>query len=107
MHLRKFPHYYVKDGQRRAVFYSVEARDLRSLGWEREDIAVAKKEATAEAKPKPEVTAEPDTDPDPVSEKPNFDFMTKVELLEYAMERGVDLPNNALKAELIEACKTL
>jgi hypothetical protein len=107
MHLRKFPHYYVKDGERRAVFYSVEARDLRSLGWEREDIAVAKKEATIEAKPKsePEVAAEPD--PDPVAEKPNFDFMTKVELLEYALDRGVDLPNNALKAELIEACKAL
>jgi hypothetical protein len=33
--------------------------------------------------------------------------MTKIELLEYAMDRGVDLPNNMLKAEMVKACKQL
>ena len=105
MHLRKFPHYYVKDGERRAVFYSVEARDLRSLGWEREDLVAVKAEASAEPEAADETETEPETEQ--TAEKPNFDFMTKVELLEYALDRGVDLPNNALKAELIEACKAL
>jgi hypothetical protein len=105
MHLRKFPHYYVKDGERRAVFYSVEARDLRSLGWEREDLVAVKAEASAEPGAADETETEPETEQ--IAEKPNFDFMTKVELLEYALDRGVDLPNNALKAELIEACKAL
>lgn len=120
MYIRDFPQYYVKDGERRAVYYSAEARDLKSLGWTLEVKNKEVKSKTAkrsEPEPQPEsitqeaskLEAEVIIEDSPEDEKslPDFEFMTKIELLEYALERGVDLPNNALKAELVEACKKL
>lgn len=116
MHLRNYPHYFVKDGERRAVYYTAEVRELLALGWRREE---------AEA-PKPAKTKQPESVEEPVAERieadvvidepaekteeaklPVFDFMTKPELLQYALDRGVDLPNNMLKAELTAECKRL
>lgn len=103
MHLRNYPQYFVKDGERIAVYYTADARDLKALGWKPESAP-----AQPEAAPKTEevkvdvVIEEPEVDG-----KPEFEFMTRSELLAYALERGVDLPNNSLKAELIEACKKL
>lgn len=115
MHLPGYPVYFVKGSKRRAVYYTAEARDLKALGWQEEEYAkapevapaplpaVAKKEAV---KPEVvEVTIENEVASD--GETPDFEFMTKPELLAYALERGVDLPNNSLKAELVEACKKL
>lgn len=118
MYVRGFPKYYVKDGERRAVYYTAEVRDLTSLGWVAEE---SPKKATTKAKPAPEPAPElqpqgqpeaPRLEADVVVEgdtdsQPSFDFMTKNELLQYALDRGVDLPNNAPKAQLVEACKAL
>lgn len=114
MYVRGFPEYYVKDGERRAVYYSVEARDLKSLGWTLETKAKAVKQKAAKD-PEPVIEEAPRIEVELVVEKseqdqkelPDFEFMTKVELLQYALDRGVDLPNNALKADLVEACKKL
>lgn len=112
MHLRNFPQAFVKDGKRRLVYYSAEARDLRSLGWAPEQKV---KEVKPKAVKEPIIDQPAEIKVDIVIEEsgqdqdklPDFEFMTKVELLQYALARGVDLPNNALKAELIEACKKL
>lgn len=37
----------------------------------------------------------------------SFEFMTKPELLKWAMDRGVDLPNRLSKAELVAECEKL
>lgn len=106
MHLNDYPHYYVKNGERVAVYFTGEARDLRQSGWVREKPEALKKEAPAKKEVITEkvevVIDEPETDGEV-----DFEFMTKPELLAYAMQRGVDLPNNALKADLVEACKKL
>lgn len=114
MHLRDYPHYYTKDGKRRAVYYTAEARDLKATGWVREEPKPAKPPVAE----KPIPTQEPAKKPEPIKpevvveepageSEPVFEFMTRSELLKYAMDRGVDLPNNALKAELIDACKAI
>jgi len=44
---------------------------------------------------------------EPMAEEGDLDKMTKAELLDYAMDHGVDLPNNDLKAEILAACKEI
>ena len=126
MHLRGYPKYYVKNGKRRAVYYTSEVRDLTALGWrpEGDSTPVEKPAKKVAAKP----AAEPVPAPEPVAERieievveektlapeptsteelPDFEFMTKSELIEYAADRGETLPTNALKSELVKACKKL
>lgn len=115
MHLRNFPHYYVKGDQRVAVYYTADARDLAAQGWKREETLKGAAKQSKEAKEaklaaeaaaeKIEVTVEEDTKPS--DDEVDFEFLTRTELLKYALDRGVDLPNNALKAELVEACRKL
>lgn len=112
MHLRNFPHYYIKDGERIAVYYTADARDLKAQGWKREEAlsgAAKKSKEAKEAKQVAAVEAEKIEAILEVEDEPgtDFEFMTRTELLKYAADRGIDLPNNALKAELIEACKKL
>lgn len=105
MHLKDYPHYYVKGSERRAVYFTGEARDLRSQGWEPEKKAPVEPEPVS-VEPEPiEVDVVFDA-PEP-QDLPSFEFMTKAELLSYAMDHGVDLPNNMLKAEVIAECKKL
>jgi hypothetical protein len=130
MHLHGYPKYYVKDGKRRAVYYTADARDLTASGWrpeEEKQAAATKPAKTTKPAPAPPRVEAPTSAPEPVEkievevvegptneaepkgteDLPDFEFMTKPELLEYAMRRGVDLPNNALKAELVKACREL
>lgn len=124
MHLRGYPKFYIKDVKRRAVYYTSEARDLFALGWRPEgDSALAEKPTPkAAAKPVPEPVLEPKpekveievveeiaaaTEPASVKELPDFEFMTKPELIKYAAEHGETLQATSLKAELVEACKKL
>ena len=44
---------------------------------------------------------------EPLADNEDLDSMTKAELLDYAMDRGVDLPNNDLKSQILSACKEL
>lgn len=110
MHLKDYPHYYVKGSERRAVYFTGDARDLRSQGWEPEKKVAAKPEQKA-TEPVPAEPERVEVDvvldaPEP-QDLPSFEFMTKAELLSYAMDHGVDLPNNMLKAEVIAECKKL
>jgi hypothetical protein len=124
MHLRGYPKYYVKDGKRRAVYYTSEVRDLTALGWRPEG------DSTPVEKPAKKVAAKPATElaPEPVAERieievveertlppeststeelPDFEFMTKPELIEYAAKNGETLQLTSLKADLVAACKKL
>lgn len=130
MHLQGYPKYYVKNGKRRPVYYTADARDLTASGWrpeEEKQTVKAGPEKAANPAPAPLCEEEPKTAPKPLEkinvevvedtalavepgnteELPDFEFMTKSELLQYAMNRGVDLPNNALKYELVKACREL
>ena len=110
MHLAGFPHTYVKEGHDpRLACYTVEARELRADGWVRDEKASA-----PEPDPVEDLETETETDeldpgfePEPIVGDIDFEAMTKRELLEYAKDHGVDLPDNALKAELIEACEAI
>lgn len=111
MHLPGYPHFYVKNGKRRAVYFTGEARDLTAQGWIKEgaaEVAAAPEvvvPAPEVAVPAPAVEVdEPEVE---TSEEPAFELMTRVELLAYAESKGIDLPNNALKADLIEACRQI
>lgn len=104
MHLNSYPQAYTKGGERRLVCYTVEARELREDGWVLESDAKPEQSPSVE-EAKEEVKFEPEFDP--IVGDPDFEAMTKRELLQYATDHGVDLPDNALKAELIEACKAI
>lgn len=115
MHLRSFPHTYIKGDERRLAYYSVEARELREAGWKQELTDAPDPEVEPEAVDElisfiPEIGEAAkvvDETGETEAEAVDFDTMTKRELLQYAMDRGVDLPDNALKADLVEACKAL
>ena len=111
-HLKKLPTYFVKGDKRRAAYYTIQARELRAKGY------VEEGEKAVAAKPierQPEIVVEAGAEPydstesltEPLAEKEDLDSMTKAELLDYAMDRGVDLPNNDLKSQILSACKEL
>jgi hypothetical protein len=128
MHLRGYPKYYIKDGKRRAVYYTSEVRDLTALGWRPERDSTPVEKPAKQAATKPAAAAKPAPAPEPVAERieievveektlapepasteelPDFEFMTKPELIEYAAEHGETLQPNSLKADLVAACKKL
>ena len=112
-HLKKLPTYFVKDGERRrAAYYTIQARELRDRGYVEEgEKAVAAKPIERLPEIVNEVGAEPfdstESLTEPMADKEDLDGMTKAELLDYALDHGVDLPNNDLKAEILAACKEI
>ena len=110
-----------KDGRRKRVCWSVDKAEKKAQGWAVE--GEEKPARKAEALPKlPEIAVEAGVDayePDSLSynviedaESPeaadkDLGEMTKAELLEWAMDRGHDLPNNDRKSEILEACKEI
>lgn len=111
-HLKKLPTYFVKGDKRRAAYYTIQARELRERGYVEEgEKAVAAKPIERLPEIVNEVGAEPydstESLTEPMAEKEDLDSMTKAELLDYAMDHGVDLPNNDLKAEILAACKEI
>lgn len=112
-YLKKLPTWFVKEGERRrAAYYTIQARELRAAGYveEGEKAVVAPK---AERLPEivPEVAAEPfdstESITEPIGEEGLLEDMTKSELLDWALERGHDLPNNDRKADIFAACKEI
>ena len=111
-HLKKLPTWFVKDGERRSAFYTIQARELLADGFVEEgEKAVAAKPAERLPEIVNEVGAEPydstESLTEPMAEEDNLDGMTKAELLDWAMDRGHDLPNNDLKAEILTKCKEI
>ncbi|ADF42398.1 endonuclease VII [Synechococcus phage S-CBS2] len=112
-HLKKMPTYFVKGEERRAAYYTVDARELIEAGFVEEGAEPGKKIEAHEPKPVPETLVEAGIDAfdteavkDEGSET-DLEEMTKAELLEFAMERGLDLPNNERKADILAECRKL
>lgn len=108
-HLKKLPTYFVKGDERRAAYYTVQARELREAGYVEE----GEKAAPAPvSKPVPEAVVEAGFNAFEMEnkleiEEENLEEMTKAELLDYAMERGHDLKNSLPKAEILKVCKEI
>ena len=109
-HLKKLPTYFVKGDERRAAYYTIQARELRAAGYVEEgEKAVAAKPVERQPEIVVEVGAEPyvstESLTEPIAE--TLEEMTKAELLDWALEHGHDLPNNDKKAEIFAACKEI
>jgi 2-methylcitrate dehydratase PrpD len=108
-HLKKLPTWFVKGEERRKAFYTVQVRELIADGWKEEG---AKAEPAPESKPLPEIIVEAgtdayddDSDKEPLGER--LEEMTKVELVQWARERGEELNPYATKARIFEQCKAI
>ena len=111
-HLRKLPTYFVKGDERRAAYYTIQARELRAKGFVEEG---ERAEVRKPIERQPEIVVEAggtaydstESLQEPQAEDDDLDGMTKAELLDWALDRGHDLPNNDLKAEILKACKEI
>lgn len=109
-HLKKLPTYFVKGDKRRAAYYTIQARELRAAGYVEEG---EKAEVAKPVERQPEIVNEVGAEPydstesltEPIAE--TLEEMTKAELLDWALEHGVDLPNNDRKADIFAACKEI
>lgn len=99
MHLKNRPVYFVKDGQRLAVYYTVDARQLTEEGWTIEQ----------QEKPAEEVTvtelSEVFAEEEEADEEESLDEMTRAELIDFAAANDIEIKSSASKAEILEACK--
>ena len=111
-HLDKLPTYFVKDGERRPAYYTIQARELRAEGFVEEgEKAVAKKPLERQ----PEILVEAggsaydsmESIQEPMGEEGKLEEMTKSELLDWALEQGHDLKNAAPKSEIFAQCKEI
>ena len=108
MHLKNRPTYFAKDGVRKPVYYTVDARQLLEDGWTEEGATKTKAPAKVEvaeaaaASPEPAI-AEPEivTGPEPEA---ILDGMTRAELVQFAEANGVEFKSYGSKAEILEAC---
>jgi len=120
MHLKKLPTYYVKGDDRRAAYYTIQARELIEAGYVEEGVEADSPEAAAIKTPEPlerqpEVVVEAGADAfdstdsltEPMAAENALEEMTKAELLDYAMEHGHDLKNALPKAEIFKLCKEI
>ena len=99
---------YTRGEQRRCTPYSAIASWLEDTGW----VLEGEKAPVSKPEPLPEIPVEAGVDAfdvEPVEEEAeeSLEEMTKAELLEWAMDRGHDLPNNDKKATILEACKEI
>ena len=111
-HLDKLPTWFVKGDERRAAYYTIQARELRQKGFTEEgEKAVAAKPLERLPEIVNEVGAEPfdstESLTEPMAEEGDLDAMTKAELLDWALDHGEDLPNNDRKAEILAKCKEI
>lgn len=98
MHLNKLPTWFVKDGERRPVYYTVDARELSEEGWEPEE-EVKEHEISVTG------VAIPITSPQPAEEvEEDLTQMTKAELVDYAKAYNIEIDPGALKSVILEAC---
>lgn len=106
MHLDRLPTPMKRGEEIRNAYYDVQKEE-----WEAEGFAVVDDGFVPEPPPRklPEIVVEAGIDAyEPDSEKLEgqltLEDMTKMELLDWAMERGVDLKNNLPKAQILAAC---
>lgn len=114
MHLNKRPTWFVKNGIRKPVYYTVDARQLVQAGWTPEgDQQVATAEptksvaATSEpapiASPEPVLGSvdEPALEP-AVEAEMDIQSMTKAELIQYAEHNNIEVDPHDLKSTILE-----
>ncbi len=109
-HLKKLPTWFVKGDSRLAAYYSIQARELSEAGYVEETEKAAIREPIER---QPEIVVEAggtaydslDSLQEPQAEENDLDGMTKAELLDWALDQGVDLKNSLPKAEVLAACK--
>ena len=111
-HLDKLPTWFVKGDERRAAYYTIQAREFRAAGFVEEgEKAVAAKPLERLPEIVNEVGAEPfdstESLTEPMADEDDLDAMTKAELLDWALDHGEDLPNNDRKAEILAKCKEI
>jgi hypothetical protein len=115
-HLRKLPTYFVKGDERRAAYYTINARELKAAGFVEEGTTPDKPiEAHKPAERQPEIVVEAGADAfdstdsvtEPMADKDALEEMTKAELLDWAMDHGHDLKNALSKAEIFKLCKEI
>jgi hypothetical protein len=117
MHLKNLPTYFIKGDDRRAVYYTVIADELRAQGFVEESVLA---EPAAEDKKIPErpVVAgvdafedvmnadQPDDGAVDESEQDiDLDSLTRAELIDLARAIGISVKQNASKAEILKLCK--
>lgn len=111
-HLKELPTWFVKDGVRRAAYYTIQARELEEAGYIEEG---KKAQVRKPIEKQPEILVEAggtaydsiDSLQEPQAEEDDLDGMTKAELLDWALDQGVDLKNALPKAEVLAACKEI
>ena len=111
-HLKKLPTWFIKDGNRRSAFFTIQARQLEEAGWVEEGEKAEKRKPLDR---QPEIVVEAGTTAydstsalqEPQAGEDDLDSMTKVELLDWAMGKGHDLKNALPKAEILSACKEI
>ena len=117
-HLRKRPTVFVKGDQRRYVYFTVQARELRAAGFVEEGSETNAAEPTKKPEKKlPEIpvragyeafeveTPEVEVaETEEAKESPDFLSMTKAELLDWALEKGHDLKNALPKSDILAQC---
>jgi hypothetical protein len=103
------PTWFVKGDQRRAAYYTIQAREFRAEGFAEEGEKAA---PAPQPKRQPEILVEAgqdayddDSTKEPLGER--LDGMTKAELLDWAMDQGHDLKNALPKAEVLSFCKEI
>jgi hypothetical protein len=115
-HLRKLPTYFVKGDERRAAYYTIQARELKAAGFVEEGATPNKPiEAHKPAERQPEIVVEAGADAfdstdsltEPMADEDALEEMTKAELLDWAMDHGHDLKNALPKAEIFKLCKEI
>jgi len=117
MHLKNLPTYFVKGDDRRAVYYTVIAEELRAEGFVEEGVLA---EPAAEDKKIPERPVVAGVDAfedvmnanqpeDDVVDEPeqaiDLDSLTRAELIDWARTSGITVKQNASKAEILKLCK--
>lgn len=106
MHLDKRPTYFVKNGVRKPVYYSVDARQLAEAGWVPEGSAQAESVKVTGVpipitSPEPVVEAE-ESESEPEPEAIDLASMTKFELTEFAKQQSIEIDPYALKSTILE-----
>lgn len=107
-HLDKLPTYFVKGDDRKAAYYTVDARELLEAGYVEEGAEVdARPSVTGPLPEKPVVAGGDGFDFEPEVLDVSLDELTKAELLDWALDLGHDLKNNLSKAEILKQCKEI
>ena len=114
-YLKNRPTWFIKEGVRRAAYYTIQARELRAEGFVEEG---EKAEVASIFKPAPEVVVEAGVDAydvdslkadkkEQVEQEAPLDAMSKSALLSWALEQGHELRSSFTKNEILEICKEI